>query len=87
MPINFLDVLGMKRVVAKFVSKLLNFDPKNSCLSITQELLNDVDPDLLKKVITDDTWVYGYDVETKTQSSQWRHFGLPRLKKTKFGQM
>ena len=32
--------------------------------------LND-DPDLLKKVITgDELWVYGNDIETKTQSSQ-----------------
>ena len=28
------------------------------------------DPDLLKKVITgDESWVYGYDIETKAQSS------------------
>ena len=34
--------------------------------------LND-DPDLLKKVITgDQSWVYGYDIETKAQSSQWK---------------
>ena len=41
-------------------------------MSITQELLNDVNdnPDLLKRVITGETWVYGYDVEIKTQSSQ-----------------
>ena len=31
------------------------------------------DPDLLKKVITgDEYWVYGYDTETKAQSSQWK---------------
>ena len=29
------------------------------------------DPDLRKKVITgDESWVYGYDIETKAQSSQ-----------------
>lgn len=64
----FSDVLGMKRVAAKFVPKLLNFDQKNRRMSISQELLNDVndDPDLLKRVVTgDETWVYGYDAETK----------------------
>ena len=30
------------------------------------------DPDLLKKVITvDESWAYGYDIETKTQSSRF----------------
>lgn len=71
----FSDILGMKRVSAKFVPKLLNFDQKSRRMSISQEMLNDVndDPDLLKRVITgDETWVYGYDVETKAQSSQWK---------------
>ena len=31
------------------------------------------DPDLLKKVITgDESWVYGYDIETIAQSYQWK---------------
>ena len=42
-------------------------------MDIAQELFttfND-DPDLLKKVIAgDETWEYGYDIETKAQSSQ-----------------
>ena len=66
------DVLGMRRVSAKFISKLLNFDQKNRRMTITQEMLNEVneDPDFLKRVITGDKpWVYGYDVETKAQSS------------------
>jgi len=60
------DVLGMTRVSAKFVPKLLNFDQKQRRMNIAQDMLNDVndDPDLLKRVITgDETWVYGYDVE------------------------
>ena len=52
----FSDILGLKRVAAKFVSKLLNFHKKTRRMTITQEMLNDVndDPDLLKKVITGD---------------------------------
>ena len=43
-----------------------------------------VDPDLLKKVITgDESWVYGYDIETKAQSSQWKRPEEPRLKKAR----
>ncbi|KYN11406.1 hypothetical protein ALC57_16419 [Trachymyrmex cornetzi] len=48
------DVLGMTRVSAKFVPKLLNFDQKQRRMNIAQDMLNDVndDPDLLKRVIT-----------------------------------
>ena len=61
----------MKWVAAKFVPKLLNFDQKQHRMNIAQELLNEVndDPELIKRVITsDETWVYGYDIETKVQS-------------------
>lgn len=63
------EVLGMKHVLAKFVSKLLNFNEKYRHVCIAQELLNNVndDPDFFKKIIIgDNTWVYSYDVETKT---------------------
>ena len=55
-------------------------------MTIAQEMLNDVndDPDLLKKVRTgDESWVYGYDVETKAQSPQWKHTESPRPKKSR----
>lgn len=82
----FSNVLGMKRVAAKFVPKLLNFEQKQRRISIAQECLNVVndDPGLLKRVITgDETWVYGYDVETKAQSSQWKRPDEPRPKKAR----
>ena len=57
----------MRRVAAKIVPILLNFKQNQRRMSIAQEMLttfND-DPDLLKKVITDDeSWVYGYNIET-----------------------
>ena len=69
----FTDVLGMKRGAAKIVPKLQNFEQKQRRINIAQEMLamfND-DLDLLIKVITgDESWVYGYDIETKTQSSR-----------------
>ena len=83
----FLDISGLQRVAAKFIPKLLNFDKKKTRhITIAQEMLNDVndDPDLLKRVITGDkSWVYGYDVETKAQSSQWKHAESPRPKKAR----
>ena len=42
------------------------------------------DENFLKKVITgDESWVYGYDPETKQQSSQWKHASSPRPKKAR----
>jgi hypothetical protein len=40
------------------------------------------DENLLKNVITsDETWVYGYDVESKQQSSHWKSPVSPCSKK------
>ena len=73
----FTDVIGMKHAAAKIDPKLVNFEQKQRCMDIAQKMLttfND-DPDLLKKVITgDESWVCGYDIETKDQSSQWKAF-------------
>ena len=64
----FTNVLGIKHAAAKIFPKLQNFEQKQWCLDIAQEMLttfND-DPDLLKRVITgDESWAYGYG-----QSSQ-----------------
>ncbi|UYV78678.1 hypothetical protein LAZ67_16002354 [Cordylochernes scorpioides] len=71
----FINDLGMRRVAAKFVQKLLNCDQKQHRMNIANEMLDSVrdDPNLLQRVITgDEAWVYGYDVETKAQSSQWK---------------
>ncbi|KAG5307215.1 SETMR methyltransferase, partial [Acromyrmex insinuator] len=66
----FTNDLGMRRVAAKFVQNC-SISTKNSIA----ELLDSVrdDPNVLQRVITgDESWVYGYDVETKAQSSQWK---------------
>lgn len=51
----------MKRVAAISVPKLLNFDQKQRRMKVAQGSRNEVN---------DDPGVYGYDVETKAQSSQ-----------------
>ncbi|UYV68987.1 hypothetical protein LAZ67_6001900 [Cordylochernes scorpioides] len=78
--------MGMRRVAAKFVPKLLNCDQKQHRMNIANEMLDSVrdDPNLLQRVITgDEAWVYGYDVETKAQSSQWKLPHEPRPKKAR----
>ncbi|UYV63886.1 hypothetical protein LAZ67_2005887 [Cordylochernes scorpioides] len=76
----------MRRVVAKFVPKLLNCDQKLHRKNIANEMLDSVrdDPNLIQRVITgDEAWIYGYDVETKAQSSQWKLPHEPRPKKAR----
>ncbi|KAJ9583151.1 hypothetical protein L9F63_022502 [Diploptera punctata] len=68
------DDLNMRRIAAKFVPRLLSNDQKESrviaCTDLKEQLKND--PRFMEKVITgDETWIYGYDPETKQQSSQW----------------
>ncbi|UYV65333.1 hypothetical protein LAZ67_3003977 [Cordylochernes scorpioides] len=82
----FINDLGMRRVAAKFVPKLLNCDQKQHRMNIANEMLDSVrdDPNLLQRVITgDEAWVYGYDVETKAQSFQWKLPHEPRPKKAR----
>ena len=64
----------MRRVSPKFVVRLLTDDQKETRVEISQELLANPNgnENFLKNIITgDETWVYGYDVETKMRSSQW----------------
>ncbi|UYV61861.1 hypothetical protein LAZ67_1006871 [Cordylochernes scorpioides] len=82
----FINDLGMRRVAAKFVPKLLNCDQKQHRMNIANEMLDSVhdDPNLLQRVITgDEAWVYGNDMETKAQSSQWKLPHEPRPKKAR----
>ncbi|XP_026822225.1 protein GVQW3-like [Rhopalosiphum maidis] len=81
--------LDMRRVAAKFVPKLLSGEQKENRKQIATDLLecSESDDFFFKSIITgDETWVYGYDPETKVQSSQWKTPDSPRPKKlVKFG--
>ena len=75
--------LNRRRVSAKFVPKLLTEQQKELRKEISEHMLDlaNHDPEF-KTIITDDeAWVYGYDPETKFQSSQWEHPESPRPKK------
>ena len=76
--------LHLRRVSTKFVPKLLTKQQKEIYKEIAQDMLNcaNHDPEFLKTIITgDETWVYGYDPETKFQSSQCKYVESPRTKK------
>jgi len=69
-----MEELGMQRVAAKFVPRILTADQMQQRVSVCTELrqLASDDEMFLSRVITgDESWVYGYDPKTKRQSSQW----------------
>ena len=65
--------LGMKWISAKFVSRVVIPEQKEHRLTVSQEPIDRAgnDENFLPSIIAgDETWVYGYDPETKHQSSQ-----------------
>ena len=65
------EELKMHRVAAKFVPRLMTSDQQAHRVQVCQDLLDhsENDKEFLSKIITgDESWVYGYDVETKVQS-------------------
>ena len=78
--------LNMHRIAAKFMPMLLTPKQKDHRVAICQELCQRAldDPSLMSRVVTgDESWVYGYDPETKQQSLQWKSPGSPRPKKAR----
>lgn len=60
--------LGMQRVATKFVPKLLSPEQQQLRLEVAQDMLEcaNRDPEFLKTVITgDESWVYGYDLDSR----------------------
>ena len=52
----------------------------NVCHEEQEELKTD--PQFLTEIVTgDDSWCYGYELESKQQSRQWKSPNSPRLKK------
>jgi len=67
--------LHMKRVCVKFVPCLLTDDHREQRQTIACDLFERSCEDVQfpKNIVTDDeSWVYGYDPETKQQLSQWK---------------
>ena len=78
--------LCMRRVSANIIPKLLTEQQKELRVEIAQDMLDCANNDLefTKTIITDDeTWVYGYDQESKFQFSQWKHLESTRPKKAR----
>ena len=78
--------LGMRKVGAQMVLKILSEDQKQNRVKFYEDMLEKIkdDPDILWQIIRgDETWVFQYDAETKRQSMQWKTAELPRPKKVR----
>ena len=75
------DILGMSKVSARCVPRMLTDDQKRSRLDISRYLLShyENDPgDFIDRVVTqDETWAHHFNPESKMQSMQWKHPGSP----------
>jgi hypothetical protein len=68
-----IDHLDMRKVCAKMVPKNLTDEQKENRRNICQELLDrlETEPDFMYRAITrDESWVFEYDPETKSQSKE-----------------
>ncbi|UYV79351.1 hypothetical protein LAZ67_17002259, partial [Cordylochernes scorpioides] len=81
--------LQLKKTPSKFVPKMLTIQQKENRVEVAKKkkkMLEMVEenPNWKEKVITgDETWVYGYDPETKRQSIEWKGKDEPRTKKSR----
>ena len=77
--------LDRKCVVAKFIPWFLLPEKKDMVLQMLMTLIQITanEPYFLKVIAEDEACVYGYDLETKAQSSQWKSPGSPCSKKVR----
>jgi len=78
------DDLALRAVSAKFVPKLLTMEQKQLRLEVAQDMPDSVnsDSEFLNIVATgDESWVYGYDPETKAQCRHSANIQHPRGQK------
>jgi len=76
----------MHCVATKFVPRIWTADHKQQRVNVCTELrqlASDVETFLSRVITRDESWVYGYDSETKQQSSQWKSPTSPRPKKAR----
>ena len=76
-----IDILGMSKVSARWVPRMLIDKQKKASIDISRYLLSrykDDPGDFIERVVSqDETWVHHFDPESKMQSKQWKHHGSP----------
>ena len=80
-----MEELKMHHVAAEFVPRLMTSDQQAHRVQVCQDLLDhsENDKEFLSKIITgDESWVYGYEVETKVQSFTVDEQNIPQTQKS-----
>ena len=80
------EQLGMKKLSARWVLRLLTVDHKHDRVTISKQCLEmfQRNPDEFLRFITvDETWIHYFTPEMKEQSKQWASPGEPAPKKVK----
>ena len=78
--------LGMRKICATMVPRLLNEGQKERRVQVCQDILEqlETEPNLLKRVVTvDESWIFEYDPLAKRQSHEWKSTLSPRPKKVR----
>ena len=74
----------MTKVSARWVPKLLGAEQKRLQYKMSKNnlVIFDADPEkFIRQFMTmDETWVHHFQPESKEQSKQWKHYGLPAPK-------
>ncbi|XP_065305928.1 protein GVQW3-like [Dermacentor albipictus] len=71
--VNAVGIFGHEESCSKIRAELLMVEQKQLRVEVSQDMLDSTnsDPDFMNTIITgDESWVYGYDPETKSESSQ-----------------
>ncbi|XP_022822885.1 histone-lysine N-methyltransferase SETMAR-like [Spodoptera litura] len=83
------DHLGMRKLSARWVPRLLTIDDKRKRVTISQKCLalfnRNINEFLRRFVTVDETWIHHNTPETKQQSKQWVSRGESAPKKAKVG--
>lgn len=80
------EILGKKKVCAKFVPHFLTPEQKEQRVNASRDFVQMVtnNPNFLKSIVTgDESWCFEYDPSTKRQSSEWITPGTPKPKKVR----
>ena len=74
---HLMQGLGMKEVVAKFVPQLLLPEQKEHHTAVNNLIQTATkEPDFLKVITTDKSWVYGYDLKQRPSCPNGSHLVL-----------
>jgi len=84
---HIIGVLGLRKLCARWVPRMLSDEMNAERVRISQELLEHFEKeavDFLTKIITgDEAWVHHYDNVNKRQSMEYRRKESPQPKKFK----